>query len=91
MLKQWYSGLHKILQGCHGHGKVMDFLEFMEKLWNFGQKLTGSWKSHGIFKLEQKVMEFYKQILNSHESAPLHGSFSKSKRCVFRLRGHGIL
>ena len=57
MLKQWYFGLHKILHGCHGHGKVMDFLEFMEKLWNFGQKLTGSWKSHGIFKLEQKVIE----------------------------------
>ncbi len=22
-------------QGCHGHRKVMDFLEFLEKSWNF--------------------------------------------------------
>ena len=25
--------------------------------WNFYKKWTGSWKSHGIFKFEQKVME----------------------------------
>ena len=25
----------KVYQGCHGHGKVMDFLEFLEKSWNF--------------------------------------------------------
>ena len=46
-------------QGCHGHGKVMGFLEFLEKSWKFDQKWTGSWKSHGIFKLEQKVRLMY--------------------------------
>ena len=25
----------ELVQGCHGHGKVMDFLEFLEKSWNF--------------------------------------------------------
>ena len=40
------------MQGCHGHGKV---IEFLEKSWNF-------WKSHGILtniaKGPGKVMEF---------------------------------
>ncbi len=53
----------------------------MEKSWNFD---IGA-KSHG------KVMEFDKQILNSHELAPLCGSFSKSNQHACRYRGHGIL
>ncbi len=36
-------------------------------------------------------MEFDKQILNSDESTPLCGSFSKSNQHVCRYRGHGIL
>ncbi len=47
----------QLLPGLLRHGKVMDFLEFLEKSWNFDKKLTESWKSHGIFILEQKVME----------------------------------
>ncbi len=45
------------IQGCHGHGKVMEFwnfLEFLEKSWNFDVNWVGSWKSHGILKFEQK-------------------------------------
>ncbi len=53
----------------------------MEKSWNFE---IGA-------KFHAKVMEFDKQILNSQESAPLRGSFSKSKQDVCRYRGHGIL
>ena len=31
------------LQGCHDHGKVMEFLEFfMEKSWNFLAKIRGT-------------------------------------------------
>ncbi len=44
----------------------------MEKSWNVE---IGA-KSHG------KVMEFDKQILNSHESAPVRGSFSEFKQHV---------
>ncbi len=36
-------------------------------------------------------MEFDKQILHSYELVPLHGSLSKFKWCVHRLRGHGNL
>ena len=36
-------------------------------------------------------MEFYKQILNSHESVPLCGSLSKSNWRVCQLRDRGIL
>ncbi len=63
----------------------------MEKSWNFE---IGA-KSHG------KVMEFHKQILNSHESAPLHGSFSNPTNMYVNIeswnfvirswKSHGIL
>ncbi len=56
-----------IFQCCHGHGKVMDFLEFrflfggggefLENSWNFTNKLNfeiRSWKNHGI--LSQQFM-----------------------------------
>ena len=43
-------------QGCHSHGKVMEFLgfwkflEFLEKSWNLDYYWPRSWKSHGILK-----------------------------------------
>ncbi len=42
-------------QGCPGHGKVMELLEFMEKSWNFEIKT----ESHG------KVSEFDQQVQHS--------------------------
>ena len=68
--RSWKShGISGILKFS---GKVMEFWRklgwVMEKSWNFE-----IWaKSHG------KVMEFDKQILNSHELAPLRGSLSNS-------------
>ncbi len=53
----------------------------MEKSWNFE---IGA-KSHG------KVMEFDKQILNSHALVSLQDSFSRPNQQVCRYRGHGIL
>ncbi len=53
----------------------------MEKSCNFE---IGA-KCHG------KVMELDKQIVNSHESAPVFGNFSKSNQHVCRYIGHGIL
>ena len=52
-----------LLQGCHGHGKVV---EFLEKSWNF--ESGHEWKSHVpvIVKLEQNVMEKSLLLLESH-------------------------
>ncbi len=74
-------------QGCHGHGKVMEFLEF----WNFfgisgkvmefwlklGRIMEKSWNFEIVAKSHRKVMAFDKEILNSHESAPLRCSLFK--------------
>ncbi len=69
----------------------------MEKSWNFWnfEIFWNFWKCHGILTKIAKghgtVMEFDKQILNYHESAPLRGSFSNFNQHVRRYRGHGIL
>ena len=72
-----------------------------EIFWNFWKShgiLTKNGQGHGkvmdflnCSKKSWKIMEFYKQILNSHELVPLCGSFSRSNCRVCWLRGHGIL
>ncbi len=56
----------------------MEFLEFLEKSWNVTDNWEGSWESHGIFKLEQKVIEFDTQV-HLNKSVLLRSNFSMPK------------
>ncbi len=73
------------------HGKILEFLKFLEKSWNFDQNWGGSWNWNSESGAK---IEFDKQILRSYGSMSLqrlHGSFSNSKLSVCQLRSHGLL
>ncbi len=86
------------MQGCHGHGKVMEFDQRILHIYKSPPLRGNLFVSCSFCKV---IMELFKQILNWNELALLHSSISKSNWCTsikrswnFVIRSwksHGIL